>query len=76
MRSPFFYDQNEILHAKNDKILEFQKKDFYSFLHVKFHFGQKKWTSQKWCLEVHRTFSTEFRAKKRLSIVKTAINRV
>ena len=44
------------------------------FLHLKFHFGHKKWTSQKWCLEVHRTFSQEFGAKKRLSMVKIIRN--
>ena len=43
-------------------------------LHLKFHFGHKKWTSQKWCLEVHRTFSQEFGAKKRLSMVKIIRN--
>ena len=45
------------------------------FLHLKFHFGHKKWTSQKWCLEVHRTFFQEFRVKKRLSILKRMTNR-
>ena len=45
------------------------------FFHLKFNFGHKKWTSQKWCLEVHRTFSQEFRVKKRLSTLKRMSNR-
>ena len=28
---------------------------FCHFLHVKFHFGHKKWTSQKWCPFGRRT---------------------
>ena len=35
----------------------FKKSIFYRFLYLKFHFGHQKYTSQKWCLEVRRTFS-------------------
>lgn len=40
-----------------------KKKSFLFFLHVKFHFGHKKWTYQKSCLNVLKTFSQEFGAK-------------
>ena len=72
--SPFFMTKMKFYMQKNDKNWEKISDDFYRFSHVKFHFGHKEWTSQKWCLEVHRTFSKEFRVKKRLSIVKTTKN--
>ena len=60
----------------NGKMKNFEILVFYSFLHLKSHFGHQKWTSQKWCLEVHTTFFKEVRAKKRLPIVWRAKNDV
>ena len=39
------------------------QKPFLS--HLKYGFGHQKSASQKWCLEVRRTFSNDFRTKKR-----------
>ena len=40
---------------------------FCWFSHLKYDFGDQKLTSQKWCLEVHRTLSNDSRDKKRFS---------
>ena len=54
--SCFFSSKNCIIHCKNEKK---NHNVFFPFFACKMSliFGHKKWTSQKWCLEVHRTFS-------------------
>ena len=47
------YDMN-ILYAN---LLFLELNIFFAFLHLKFAFGHQNWTSQKWHLEVSRTFS-------------------
>ena len=47
---------------------------FCWFSHLKYDFGDQKLTSQKWCLEVHRTLSNDSRDKKRFSMGWTTQN--
>ena len=47
---------------------------FCWFSHLKYDFDDQKLTSQKWCLEVHRTFSNDSRDKKRFSMGWTTQN--
>ena len=84
-----FYDENQMLNPKNEKYhfffilyyhltmnnLVWKISNVSHFLDLTFDFCHKKWTSQKWCLEIHRTFYQEFRINKRLSILKRIRNR-
>ena len=71
-----FYDQNDILGPERDKSVHVSPNFIYMlFLHLKFRFGHKKWTSQKACLEVHTTVSKDSRAKKRFSVLWVPKNR-
>ena len=53
----------------------YQKEITFLIFAFKISFWSQKWTSQKWCLEVHRTISQEFKVKKRIPILKSMSNR-
>ena len=70
-----FYDQNDILAPERDKSVHVSPNlTFMLFLHLKSHFGHKKWTSQKSYLEIDTTVSKDFKAKKRFSVLRMTQN--
>ena len=67
------YVSNQIIHCKTMLWKRNNVSHFFAF-NISF-WSQKKWTSHKWYLEVHRTFFEEFKVKKRLSMLKRMSNR-
>ena len=67
----FDFDINQGKNNENDissgKLRVFKYECFCWSSHLKYDFGHEKMTFQKWCLEVHRTFSNDSRDKKRFS---------